>query len=147
MAGFVPYHQFKLCQIKGNGTHVVDFDEDNLKIALVSNSYVPNIATDEFWATVKPAQVAGVNYTVDGTALTSKSVTVAAGVVKFTADNITWAVDVAGFTNARYAVLYKSTGVDATSALIGVLDLGQDYGNSAGDFSLRFAASGILTLA
>jgi hypothetical protein len=47
---------------------------------------------------------------------------------------------------ARYAVVYKSTGVDATSPIIAVIDFGSNQTSTAGTFAITFASEGILNL-
>lgn len=146
MTAFTAYTKFKQGQI--SGSHFVDFDSDTIKIALVNDTYAPDVANHEFFSDAKAAEVVGGNYVANGSALANKTVTVNGAVVKFDADDVLWAVSATGFVDARYAILYKDTGTAGTSALIGVLDLGQDYGNAAGDFSLRFdATNGIFTFA
>lgn len=140
MASFIAYHKFKESQIKGPA---IDFDTDDIRIALVKNTYVPDAALHSTFANVSANEVSGSNYAAGGAVIQNKTVTLAAGVVKFDGDDITWGVNLSGFTDARYAILYSKT----SNQLVGVLDLGQNYGNSAGDFTLRFdATGGIFTL-
>jgi hypothetical protein len=47
-----------------------------LKLALVGNSYVPNLAVDQYWSTVQVFEFAGPGYTAGGNTLTGASVTV-----------------------------------------------------------------------
>jgi len=146
MAAFQKYHKFLKGQF--NGDHGIDFDTDTIKVALVSSAYTPTPQTHEFFSDIT-AEVTGGNYASGGSALANKTLEVdAGGTVRFKADNTTWQASGTGFTNARYAVLYKSTGVASTSPVIAYLDLGQNYGNAAGDFSLRYdAINGIFAIA
>lgn len=145
MSAFSKFHKFIQGQI--NGSHFVDFDTSLIKVALVTSVYVPAQATHEFFSEVSANEVSGGNYTVGGLELTSKLVSApdVNGVVKFSADPATWAVSGTGFTNARYAILYHDTTVATTSPLIAYLNLQQDYGNAAGDFTLRWDTAGIFT--
>lgn len=146
MAAFQKFHKFVKAQF--NGDHPVDFDTDTIKVALVSSAYTPVPQTHEFFSDIT-AEVTGGNYTSGGSVLANKTLEVdAGGTVRFTADNTTWSASGTGFTTARYAILYKSTGTSATSPVIAYLDLGQNYGNAAGDFSLRYdSVNGILAIA
>lgn len=144
---WVVYDNFKLKQLNGNG---IDLDDPavTLKIALVTNSYVPNTATHDFFDDVNANEVTGTNYTAGGNAIASKTVTLSAGVVTVdAADPATWVQSASGFANARYAILYQDTGGAAsTDPLIAHHNFGTDVGNTAGDLTLQLAADGILTL-
>ena len=122
----------------------VDLDTDTIKVALVTSGYTPNQDTHEDFADVTN-EVSGTGYTAGGAALANKSVSVDntdnTGV--FDADDVTWA---ASTITARGAVVYKDTGVAATSTLVCYLDFGTDQSSSSGDFTIQWNADGILTL-
>lgn len=142
---WIEYDNFKLRQVNGNA---IDLDTDTLKLALVTSSYVPNAASHDFFDDVSANEVTGSNYTAGGATLANQLVTLSAGTVTF--DNtvdVTFTQHATGFTNARYAILYKSTGSAATSGLIAYADLGTDVGNQSGDLVLEFDSAGILTFA
>lgn len=140
----IDYHNFLLGQMSGVANGVVDFDTDAIKVALATNSYVPNAATHDFFDDVTN-EVTGGNYTAGGATLASKTVSLNAGVVTFDAADVTFAASGTGFTNARYAIVYRSTGVASTSRLIVAYNLGGDVGNSVADFVLVWNASGIVS--
>ena len=118
-----------------------------IKIALVTVAYVPDRAADAFFSDVSANEVSGTGYTAGGNEITSKTVTVSSNVITFdAADPAAWAEDIAGFDDARFAILYKDTGVEATSPLIAYHDMTTDQGNTAGDFKISLSASGIATL-
>jgi len=50
-----------------------------------------------------------------------------------------------GLIAMGFAVIYKSTGVASTSPLIAYIDFGGDQTVNAGNFSIVFAATGVLT--
>lgn len=83
------------------------------------------------------------NYTAGGATLASKTVTVVGGSneVQLDAADVTWST--VSFT-ARYAVIYKSTGTSTTSPLIAVVDFGADQTVSSGNFTITWAASGVI---
>lgn len=62
-------------------------------------------------------------------------------VIWLDADDVTWA---SSTITARYAVIYKDTGVATTSPLIGFVDFGQDESSSNGNFTIQWSANGIL---
>ena len=146
MPSMVKYNSCLKQQMNGgNGTAalVIDYDTDTIKVMLVTSSYVPNYATHVTKADITN-EVTGTGYTAGGAILTSKTLTESAGLVTFDADNVTWSQNPAGFTNARYAICYKSTGVDATSSLIGCYDLLTNQSNTIIPFNLIFDVLGII---
>lgn len=79
----------------------IDLDTDTLKLALVTSSYTPSTAHDE-WADVSAHEVAnGSGYTTGGATLAGPVVTTAT--VDF--NDVTWTSLTKTF---RYAVCYKS---------------------------------------
>lgn len=136
MASWVPYDSAKARQWNGNA---LDFDTGvTLKVALVTSSYTPNRATDDFWNDVAANEVSGTNYTTLGIALGTKVVSVTGNVCTFGAADITWTQSGAGFVNARYAILFNDTGTAGTSALVAYADLTVNRNNTTGDLTLSF---------
>ena len=129
-----------------NGTGFIDFDTDAIKVALVTSVTAPDINVHNFWNDFQANEVSGTNYTTGGTALATRTVNEAGGIVTYDADDITWSQSGAGFSNARYALLYKDTGTPATSNLVCFLDFSTDKGNIVGDLILQLDAAGIFTL-
>jgi len=144
---WVLYHKWLEAQIDGGVANTpVDFGGDTLKIALVGAGYTPAQSTHDLFDDADSNEVSGVNYTSGGETLASKTVTESSGTVTF--DNtvdITWSQDASGFSDARYAILYKDSGAAATSPLIAYADLGGNKGNQDGDLTLEFDAAGIIT--
>lgn len=122
----------------------VDWLSDTIRVMLTTSAYTPAQDTDEFKSSVTN-EVSGAGYTARGEALANKTLTYTAGtnVNALDADDVSWAA--ATFT-ARYAVVYKDTGVDATSVLLGYVDFGGDQTVSAATFTITWAAGGIFTL-
>jgi hypothetical protein len=149
MATIVKYNSFLKNQMNGGaGTAalVVDFDTNTLKAALVSSVYTPSATTHVTFNDITN-EVSGTNYSAGGATLTTATLTESSGTVTFDADDVVWAQDAAGFTNARYVILYKSTGTASTSPLIGYIDLVSDKGNVSGSLTIQWNASGIITWA
>ena len=145
------YDAFLLRQFTGTP---VDFpNETTLKLALLTSAYTVDLTAHAFFSDVQAAEVSGVNYVAGGVVLAQLGVTVSGHVARFgvsprgDATNPRWAVDPGGFTNAINAVLYKSTGVAATSPLIAYCSLNSvAVGNvTGGDMGLNFPA-GIVQL-
>ena len=123
----------------------VNWSSDTIKVALVTSTYTPNQDTDEFWSTPVTNEVSGTGYTAGGVTLASKTLTYDTGTneTRFDAADISWTT--ASFT-ARYAVVYKSTGTNSTSTLLGYVDFGADETVSAGTFSITWDATGVLKI-
>jgi hypothetical protein len=126
----------------GSGT-AVSWTADSIKVALTTNSYSPNQDTDEFFTTPVAFEITGTGYTARGTALTGKSLNYAsaANEAQLLASNASWAS--ATFT-AYYAVVYKDTGVNGTSVLMGYVSFGAAQAVSSGTFTIQWDATGVL---
>ena len=136
------YNSFKKLALDGS----IDFVNDTIKVALLTNAYTPNIDNDEYWDDVSTHEVSGTGYTAGGQALSSKTT-----VKNTTSDegvydgaDVTWA---ASTITARYGVIYKSTGTASTSALVCYIDFDVDKTTSASDFVIAWGASGIFDIA
>lgn len=89
-------HLWKLLNTGG-----IDLDTDTLKLALVTSSYTPSTAHDE-WADVSANEVAtGAGYTTGGVTLATPVATNS----NIDYDDVTWTALTKTF---RYAVCYKS---------------------------------------
>lgn len=144
---WVAYHKFMENLFDQDNAIDLNDADTSIKIMLVTASYTPTVASDDFISDVDAAQVTGTNYTAGGNVINNKTVTLNTGTVTFDADNpATWSQSGAGFSNARYAVMYKDTGTNTTSPLICYHDFGSSKGNVDGDLSIQLSASGIMTL-
>lgn len=92
-------------------TAAINFSSDTIKAALVSSAYTADLATHEFWSSAV-ANVLGTPQTLD-----TKTITL--GV--FDAADPLFSAVTAGST-AKAVVLYKDTGLAATSPLIAYID-------------------------
>ena len=121
-----------------------DWDSDTIKVMLCTSSYAPDQDVHDYKDDVDN-EVSGTGYTAGGVALASCSVAYTAGtnVIKVDADDATWA---ASTITARYAVIYKSTGVDSTSPVIAYIDFGEDKSSENGAFTIEWHADGIATI-
>lgn len=122
----------------------IDWDTDTFKVALVTSAYTPNQDTHDYWDDVVANEATGTGYTAGGATLASKTMTYDNATNKWTFDaaDVSWA---SSTITARYAVVYKSTGSNATSPLVAYVDFGSDQSSSAGTFTLSWSASGIFT--
>jgi len=106
----------------------IDFSDDTIKMALVSDSYTPALNTHDFWNDVS-ANVVGTPQTLSGK-------TTALGVAN--CSDVTFSA-VAGGSTVAYIVLYKDTGVSSTSQLIACYDTatGLPLETSGADITIR----------
>lgn len=143
------FDQFRLGNFKATG---IDFTvaTDTIKCAIVTSAYSVDQNLHDFWDDAQAAEVSGTGYTAGGNQCTSITPTVdGAGLVTVDIGNpATWAVNAAGFSNGRRAIIYKDTGTASTSPLISFSnDFGSNQGNLNGDFSVTINASGLITAA
>lgn len=124
-----------------------DLDSDTLKVMLVTSSYTPNADTDDFITDASGAEVSGTGYTAGGATLSGVSITQddTNNLAYLDAADVSWPTST--ITNARYAVIYKDTGVPATSPILAVIDFGSNKTSSADTFLITWSSSGIISLA
>jgi len=146
MATITKYNLFLKGMFNGDTNAVIDFDTDTIKVALATSAYTPSATTHDFFNDITN-EVTGTNYTAGGAEITSKTLTESSGTVTFDGADVTWSQSGSGFSNARYAIIYKSTGTSSTSRLIGYIDMTSDKGNVAGDFTISWAGTGVFTVA
>jgi len=136
----VIYNSFKKKIMDGS----IDLDTDTIKVALVTSSYTPSADNHDFFDDITN-EVSGTGYSAGGATLANKAVTQDntddEGV--FDADDVSWA---SSSITARGAVLYKSTGVAATSPLICYFDFTSDRITDGGTFTIQWNSEGILNL-
>ena len=89
-------------------------------------------------------EVAGAGYVAGGGTLANASNSVASKTTTLDADDYTWANST---ITAYYAIIYKDTGVAATSPLICYIDFGENKITNNTDFKVTFNASGIISSA
>jgi hypothetical protein len=107
-------------------------------------SYTPDVAAHAFTSDVTN-EVTRSNYTPGGVTLVSK--TPHSQAAPSPSAQRTLPSCASGFTDGRIAVLYKSTGTDATFVLVAYAAFGSDCGNVNGDLVLQQDAIGILVAA
>ena len=129
------------------GSGVFDFDNDTIKLGLVSNGVTP-AATDVHpnWADYSGSEVSSAGgYTAGGETI-PVTWTEAAGVATLddNSGDIALAQNGSGFTNAYYGILYDDT--EGTDAAIGFIDLNGPVSEQEGPVNINWHTSGILTV-
>jgi hypothetical protein len=133
------YFKYKEGLFKGLSLNLLT---DNIKVALLSPSYVYNQA-HEFFNQVSANEVVAPGYTAGGILLTNKSLLQVGNKLDFRADNPIWNIS-AGNLSAKFAVVYKDTGVVGTSPLISLKDFYQTRIVINNSFTLEFNTQGII---
>lgn len=136
------FNGYKVNAIKGAIAPLTD----TIKCALLTSSYSPDIDNNKFFSDVNANESSGTNYTAGG--MTMASITITEDDVNnygvFGAANVSWPTST--IANARYAVIYKSTGSASTSPLMCVIDFGSTQSSSGSTFTIQWNASGIFYL-
>jgi hypothetical protein len=92
-----------------NATGLLAANAANFKMALVTSAMAPDNSDtgNEVWADFSGSEVAAGNgYTAGGKALTNVALSMAAGVIKFTCDNVQWAAAGGSLPAWRRGVIY-----------------------------------------
>lgn len=126
--------------LKGLMNGSIDLDTDTIKVALVTATYTPDPDTHDFFDDITN-EVSGTGYTAGGATLANVSLTVDTtnNRVYLDADDTTWASST--ITNARYAIVYKSTGTASSSRLVCYVDLGGNKSTTGDTFYIQWAAA------
>ena len=143
MATITTYHNYLLKQYTSSP---IDWASDQVRVALMTEAYEPNVTVDTFYSDINASEVSGTGYTSGGKGLTGVAVTQTGGEVKVDADDVTWAQTASGFNNARYGVLYKDSGSSTTSLLYGYIDFGTLKGVDSTDFIISWNDLGVFTV-
>jgi hypothetical protein len=139
------FSKWKENQHDGNAINF-DVAGDTIQVLLLKSTYTID-QTDEFVSDLTPAsnEVSGTGYARKTVA--NQSVALDGTTVEITHDDVTWAQNASGFTNARYAVWFRNTGADATSPIVMILDFGADKGIVDGNLTLDVnPATGVINV-
>lgn len=118
--------------------------ETAIKCSLHTSSYTPSQDNDDFWDDADNEVAATGNYTHEGAALTTTTISTSARVMTFDAADTQWTTST---ITARYGVIYDSTeAADGDKPLICYIDFGENKISENGTFKLQYNASGIFTI-
>jgi len=144
---WVPYDLYKKALLDPT-LAAIDHNSSVFRIMLLDNGHSLGRATHDFVDDVVADEVTGTNYA--RIELTSPTVSgPVANVITWDATEPAtphWATSGAGFSDARYAILFAFITDDASSPLIAYHDFTTDKGNVTGDLSIQLDALGIATL-
>lgn len=138
------YNLWKQYVVDNTANGRIDWDNDTIKVMLVTSSYVPNFDTHNFADDITN-EVVGTGYTAGGATIAGVLITLDTvnDRVDTDATDTSWT---SSTITARGAVIYKSTGTASTSPLFAYLDFGSDQISSAGTLTIQWNAAGIWRL-
>lgn len=119
-----------------------DYLSDSIKVALLSDAYVPDLDADEQFSAIDGDEISGAGYSAGGVALSGKTLTLSGKTLSFGADDPSWATVTAA--GARWAVAYNATNGD--TPLLWVFDLYGPHSPAAEDVAIRFPGGVAVTL-
>lgn len=126
-----------------SGNFDLDAAGNTLRLALLADSYTPDVDGQNAWDDISADEASGSGYTAGGAALASQATSTDTvnhrGILD--AADVTWSAPTVTF---RYMVLYKDTGVPATSLLIALWDWGASRVYTATDVAMVWSSSGIM---
>jgi hypothetical protein len=122
-------------------TQDIDWVNDDIRAMLCTSAYTPNFATNEFASTAAAEELTGYTRPL---LVCSINTNTGDDRVELVANDIVISSVATGQTIAS-VVVFKDTGSDATSPLIGVTT-GLSQSTNGGDILLDFSASGFLAI-
>ena len=142
------FNKWKKAQEDGSlSSTPVDFDTDTIKVAVMAATYTPDggdASAQQYWGDISANQVALAAAYTGPITVGAKTVTLSAGVVVVDGGDIVIAQAAAGFTNGRWVVFFKDSGVAGTSPLMWYGDLGSNRSIVTGSLTFAWAATGII---
>lgn len=105
----------------------IDYDAHDIKVALMQTGYVFDQDAHEDYADIVSAEIAaGSGYVAGGLSLGTKSITYDAATnrTRLFAANSVWTPGNGESLSAAHAIIYKDSGTDATSWLMGYVNFG-----------------------
>lgn len=125
-------------------TYFIDWLSDTVNVMLAT-AYTANQDTHSFKGDLGATEVSNACYTARGKALASKTLAASSNTVTFDAADTSWTSCTT--LSASYAIIYKDSGTDSTSPLMGWVDFGGAQANSGtGTWKITWAAAGIFTI-
>lgn len=130
------------------GIHVLNWDLETHKCALINNTSAPNFSAAAAAAKYGDAslvEITGTGYTAGGNVLTATTVTESpASVLMFDGADVSWTAST--LSGVRATVIYADAiGTPVADPAFCVIDFGADYATNNGTFTIQWAAAGIFT--
>ena len=122
-------------------SRATDYLSDIIKVALMTETYAPNLDTDEQFSSISANEVSGTGYTAGGVALGSKTLALSSKTLSFGAADPTWTLTA---TAARWGVAYNDTNAD--KPLLWLYDLFGPHSPASEAMNVHFAGGIAATL-
>jgi len=143
MATFTKTHKYIMSKVSPvSATDTVDWSNDTIKWMIIDNVTAPSAATHDYINDLSANEVSGTGYTAGGETLGARTITGTTTVNVDVPDTVI-AQNAGGFSDGYYAVLYKDSGVESTSIIIGFVPLTGPVGNVSGALTLQIDAGGL----
>ena len=126
----------------------VDYDADTIKLIILDDTHTPDTSdasAQEHLDDISADEVGTAGGYTGAITLANMSVTQASDIASILADDINITADVSGFTDGRYAVVYKDSGTPATSPLICLVDLGSTTSIAVNDLQINWGTGTVFT--
>ena len=124
----------------------ISWTSDNIKVALVKDTYTPSQDTNQYWGDVVANEATGTGYTAGGATLASKPLTYDGFTNKLKLATAN-AQCPASTVMACYAVVYDdSPSTNATKPLLGYVDFGANQSTSNTTFEIVWSSAGIFEI-
>lgn len=120
----------------------INFNNDELKVMLVSSAYTPNINSHKYKSDIV-GESTGTGYNAGGLSLQNVKYTVDNSVATLSADNPKW--EELDIDNVRYVVLYDNTPEsDSSKPLLCYIDLGDTLNILNAELEVIWNVDGIM---
>lgn len=129
--------------IKGKlGDGSVDWDTNTIKVALLTG-YTPNKDTHVAWSDISASEITAANYTAGGVAITPSTPTIDTtnDWAEYDATDAAWTSLGAPSGAINYAIVYKDSGVAASSWLISYIEITTQ--SNGGNYTIAWHADGV----
>ncbi len=127
----------------------VAYGTDTLKLMILKDTHTPDTSDSsiqEHLDDVSSDEVIITGGYTGPITLTTVTATQASDIVSINADSISITADASGFTDGRYAVVYKDSGVEATSPIVCLVDLGSSISIVVNDLQINWGSGKVFTV-
>ena len=119
----------------------IDFESDTIKLKYMATTYTPDVTTENFLSDVSASEASGAP--TETLANVDVRIDTANTRVELDADNVT---EDTITTSTDKFIIYKDTGVEATSPLIACIDLAVEVNPVSGILSVAFDVEGLFAI-
>ena len=122
----------------------INLESDTIKLKYMDTTYTPDVTTENFLTDVLASEATGTNVPTETLANVDVRIDTENTRVEVDADNVS---EASVTTSTDKFIIYKDTGVEATSPLIACIDIAEGTLNPvAGTLSISFNAEGLFAI-